>query len=81
MISLDGEVILANLCVSVPERDFIYYDHFNVYLSMILFDESEKLCWKHEIFLFQKWKKGRYSMSASQYKPGENAEIYVHIVA
>ena len=28
MISLYGEVVLANLCISGPERDFIYYDSF-----------------------------------------------------
>ena len=55
-----------------------------VHKSNIKFDASEKLYWKDRIFLFQQQNKGRYiwhSMSASQYKSGENTEIYVHIVA
>ena len=48
---------------------------FKVYLSTIGLDESDKLWWKLEMFLFQQRKKGRYichSMSASQSKSGEN---------
>ena len=57
---------------------------FKVYFSIIGFDESDKLCWKYGIFLFQQWKKGRYilhSMSYSLYKSVYNTEIYVRIVA
>ena len=39
---------------------------------------------EYEIFLFQKWKKGRYIrsyISDSQYKSIDNIEIYVNIVA
>ena len=53
LISLDGEVVLTNCGIIGPERYFTYYDHFKVYLSIIGFDESDKLCWKHEIFLFR----------------------------
>ena len=51
---------------------------------MIGLDESDKFYWKHEMFLFQKQKIGRYichSMLASQYKSKETKQIYVHIVA
>ena len=50
---------------------------------MIGFDESDKLCWKHRIFLFQQRNKGRHIchyMSASQYKSGENKEMYAQNV-
>ena len=53
--SLDGEVILDNLCISGPEIYFISYDYFKVYLSMIGIDKSEILSRK-------KWrKKSEYS--------------------
>ena len=51
---------------------------------MIGFDESYKLCWKHEMILFQLRTKGIYisnSISDLQYKSGDNIDIYVHIVA
>ena len=57
---------------------------FRIFLSIIGFDESDKLCWKHNIFLFYKRKKGIYindSMSASQYRSVENTETCVHIFA
>ena len=54
MRPLDGEVVLYNFCISRPEIDFIYYDNFKVYLSMIGFDESDKFSCKHEMFLFQR---------------------------
>ena len=53
-------------------------------MSKIGIDESEKLCWKHEIFPCQKLKKGWYIrcyVSASQYKSVENTDMYVRIVA
>ena len=53
MISLYGEVVLANFGIIGTKRDFIYYYHFRVYFSIIGFDESDKLCWKHDILLFQ----------------------------
>ena len=53
MRSLDGEVVLTNFCISGPERHFSYNDHFKVYISMIGFDKSDKLCWKHDMFLFK----------------------------
>ena len=34
--------------------------YFRVDLSKIGMNASEKMCMKHEIFLFQKWKKGIY---------------------
>ena len=41
--SLDGEVELANLYLSRPEINFIYYMYIlKVYLAMIEMDESDK---------------------------------------
>ena len=57
---------------------------FKVYSSILSFDETEKLWWKHGIFLFTWLNKGKYTchyMSASQYKPVENTDVYVHITA
>ena len=57
---------------------------FKVHMSKIGIDESEKLCWKHEIFIFQKLNIGRCicrCVSALQYNTGENTDMYVHIVA
>ena len=57
---------------------------FKVYLSIIGFDESDKLCWKHEICLIKQKKKvicTRHYMSASQSTSGENTKIHVHIIA
>ena len=51
---------------------------------MIGFEESDKLCCKHSMFLFWWQNKGRYIshyMSTTQYKSGENQEICVQIVA
>ena len=42
------------------------------------------MCWNHEIFTFQSLKKVRYIrryVSASQYKAGENTNMYARIVA
>ena len=74
MISLDGDILLGNCCISRPERYLIYYENFKGYIfSIIGFDELDKSCWKHDMPLFQQRKKGRYIchyMSDSQYKPG-----------
>ena len=43
LVSLDGEVVLSNCCISGPERGFIYYNIFKVYLLIIGIIESEKL--------------------------------------
>ena len=57
-----------------------------IYGSIIWFDESDKLCWKHEIILFW-WcmrVRGSYighSMSDIRCKSGEIIDIYVHIIA
>ena len=44
--SLYVVIALVNCLIFGPERYFIYYDCFTVYLSMIGFDESDKFCWK-----------------------------------
>ena len=43
LVSLDGEVVLSNFCIPGPERGFIYYNIFKVYLLIIGIIESEKL--------------------------------------
>ena len=48
MISLDGEVVLDNCCISGAESISTYYDSFKVYLSMIGFDKPDKLCQKND---------------------------------
>ena len=53
-------------------------------MSKIGIDESEKSCYKHDIFVFHHLKKVRYIcryVSASQYKSVENTYVYVNIVA
>ena len=48
-----------------------------VYLSKIWTDVSEKLCWKHKVFFFRKWKRERSIccyMSEKQYKLGKNTK-------
>ena len=67
----------------LKEINFIMIN-FKVYGSIILFDESDKLCWKHEMIFFHWWKKVRYIhyyIPASQYKLIENMDIYVCILA
>ena len=61
LISFYGEILLANCGITATERYFIYYDHFEVYFSMIGIDESEHLCWKHKMFLFRRRKKVIYT--------------------
>ena len=68
MISLYGEFVLANLCISGPERDFIYYDSFWSYNCQWLDLMNQTSC------VGKKYQnRGRcigYSISDSQYKSG-----------
>ena len=53
MISLDGSLYEPiALCPYLKDISFIQLI-LKLYLSIIEFDEPEKLCWKHEMILFQ----------------------------
>ena len=52
MRSLDGEFVLSNCCIYVPEIYFIYYDHFSRYISQLLNLTNQKICVENTRFFY-----------------------------
>ena len=52
MRSLDGR-FYDPISVYPDLKEISFIKIFKVYLSMIGFDESDKLCWKRKMILFQ----------------------------